>query len=336
MKLFDRAIVFTDLHLGKKSNSILFNQDCVEFVKWLCEFAKKEQIKTAIFLGDWHDNRASINVSTLNYSLTALEMLDSTFDVVHMIPGNHDEYYKDRRDISSVSFVQKFKNFEFYNDITTVDNCSFVPWLIGNEHTELKKLQSEFVFGHFELPSFLMNAMVKMPHTGEIELDDLQNNGMVLSGHFHKRQSQRNIHYIGNAFPHDYNDAWDDERGLVIMEPGKDLVFHRWPHAPKYRTAKLSDLLEDPDQILDYKTYAKIYMDIEISYEEANFIKESFVAQYKMRDLSLNPMRQDEHSQEVDGEIDFESVDTIVTSQLQQVDSESYDSAYLLKLYREL
>jgi len=34
MGLFKKALVFTDIHFGMKSNSIMHNQDCEQFVDW--------------------------------------------------------------------------------------------------------------------------------------------------------------------------------------------------------------------------------------------------------------------------------------------------------------
>ena len=59
-KLFNKAVVFTDIHLGAKSNSQLHNNDCINFVKWMIDLAKKEECDTCLFLGDYHNNRASI------------------------------------------------------------------------------------------------------------------------------------------------------------------------------------------------------------------------------------------------------------------------------------
>ena len=39
---------------------------------------------------------------------------------------------------------------------------------------------------------------------------------------------------------------------------------------------------------------------------------------------------------QISGEINFESVDTIVTSQLQQIDSQQYDTNLMLDIYRNL
>ena len=55
MPLFDRAIMFTDIHHGNKSNSTLFNQDCVEFIDWVCSVAKEKNINYAIGVAKHQD-----------------------------------------------------------------------------------------------------------------------------------------------------------------------------------------------------------------------------------------------------------------------------------------
>ena len=90
--LFRKAAIFTDIHFGLKSNSVTHNEDCLNFVKWATAKAKSEGCETCMFLGDWHNNRASLNIVTLNYSLRALEHMNANFDRVFFIPGNHDLY----------------------------------------------------------------------------------------------------------------------------------------------------------------------------------------------------------------------------------------------------
>jgi UDP-2,3-diacylglucosamine pyrophosphatase LpxH len=69
-----------------------------------------------MFLGDWHNNRASLNIVTLNYSLQALEHMNANFQRVYFIPGNHDLYYRDKRDIQSVEWAKHLPNVEICND----------------------------------------------------------------------------------------------------------------------------------------------------------------------------------------------------------------------------
>ena len=192
------------------------------------------------------------------------------------------------------------------------------------------------MFGHLELPNFYMNAMVRMPDVGELKREDLKCE-TVFTGHFHKRQTHKNITYIGNAFPHNYADVADDDRGVMILEWGAEPEYVAWPDAPKYRRFQLSDVLENTEQLLKPNMYCRVELDIDISYEEANFIKEQFIPEFGMRELALIPrVSEEDHAQEFEGELNFESVDSIVTSHLTQLDSPQYDKTLMLDIYQNL
>ena len=334
--LFKKAACFTDIHFGLKSNSSVHNQDCEDFVDWFIEQAKAEGCETGMFLGDWHNNRNSLNIVTMDYSLRALEKLGQAFDQFFFFPGNHDLYYRDKRDIHSVEFGKYIPGITVVHKPMTIGDVTLCPWLVGEEWKTVGKKDAKYIFGHFELPSFFMNAMVQMPDHGEIQLSQFKGYDLGFSGHFHKRQVRNNMHYIGNSFPHNYADAWDDARGMMILEWGKDPVFKDWDSAPKFRTIKLSQLIDDADNILKSKMHLRVTLDIDISYEEASFIKEKFIGDYDIRELTLIPEKKEV---EINTTIDiqaFESVDQIVSNQIVNIESDTYDTNILLDIYRNL
>ena len=335
--LFKKAMVFTDIHFGLKSNSSIHNEDCLKFVKWATALAQEQGCETAFFLGDWHNNRASINIVTLNYSLRALEHLNANFSRVYFIPGNHDLYYRDKRDIQSVDWARHLGNVQIVNDWFNHGDVVIAPWLVGDDHKRLPKLKGQYLFGHFELPGYLMNAMVEMPDHGEIQRDHLNGFGHVFTGHFHKRQTKKNVTYIGNAFPHNYADAGDDDRGCMILEWGKEPEYYSWPDQPKYRVYKLSDVLNHTEKMLQPGMHCRVNIDIDISYEEASFVKETFIDTYQLREITLIPQKEMDVGENIMlGNIQFESVDQIVTSQLTNINSEHYNQNLLLDIYRNL
>ena len=335
--LFKKAAIFTDIHFGLKSNSVLHNEDCLAFVKWATAKAKSEGCETCLFLGDWHNTRASLNIVTLSYSLKALEHLNDNFKRVYFIPGNHDLYYRDKRDIQSVEWAKHLPNVQICNDWFSNGDVTIAPWLCGDDHKRLVKLKGKYLFGHFELPGYLMNAMVEMPDHGEIQREHLSGFEHVFTGHFHKRQTKKNITYIGNAFPHNYADAGDDERGLTVLEWGGTPAFHAWPAQPTYRVYGLANLIDNAPALLKPKMHVRVNLDIEISYEEANFIKETFVKEYGLREMALMPNKAIGVDEDMaPGNVKFESVDQIVTDQLTNIESEFYDNKLLLKIYQTL
>jgi DNA repair exonuclease SbcCD nuclease subunit len=335
--LFKKAAVFTDLHLGLKSNSALHNEDCWKFIQWAVKKAKDEGCETCLFLGDYHNHRASINILTLNYSLKCLEHMNDNFDNVYFIPGNHDLYYRDKRDIQSVEWAKHLPNVHICNDWFDSGNVVIAPWLCGDDYKRIPKLKGKYMFGHFELPGYLMNAMVAMPDHGQVQREDFDKFDHVFTGHFHKRQTKKNITYIGNCFPHNYADAGDDARGMMILEWGQEPEFHAWPDQPTYRVYGLANLIDNAPALLKPKMHVRVNLDIDISYEEANFIKETFVQDYDLREMSLIPNKTAEVDTDMSpGAVKFESVDQIVTDQITNIESEFYDSKLLLQIYQNL
>lgn len=336
MPLFKKVACFTDIHFGLKGGSRIHNQDCEEFVKWFCDTAIAEGAETCIFLGDWHHNRSTTDVSTMNYTVSNIERLSKSFEKVYIITGNHDQYYKDKREINSLEFGRLFDNVVLVNETFTEGEVTIMPWLVNEEWRNVPNIKSRYIFGHLELPLFMMNAMVQMPDHGQLQSDHFINQEYVFTGHFHKRQTKRNIVYIGNAFPHNYADASDDERGMMIFEWGGVPVYHTWPGQPVYRTYKLSQIIDDPDGLLKDKMHCRVTIDLPITFEEANFIKEQFIPQYNLRELMLIPEKVEVDSSGSSIDIEFESVDTIVINQINSIESETYSKELLLGIYQEL
>ena len=334
-QLFDRAACFTDIHYGLKQNSRLHLQDCERFIDWFIAEAKVRDCETCIFLGDWHHHRASVNVATMNASIKGLKKINDAFEKVYFILGNHDLYYREKRDMNSVEYARDLSNFVMIDDMFLQDDVAIIPWLVGDEHKQVSKMKCKYMFGHFELPYFKMNAMVEMPDHGGIKAEHLSGPEYVFSGHFHKRQYKNNIHYMGNAFPHNYADVADDERGAMFLEWGSEPVYVNWTECPKYRVFTLKQLLDNHENLLDKYTYARVKLDISISYEEATFVKEKFAEQYDVRELQLIPIKEEE--QDFEGsEIKFESVDQIVIQQLETIESSTIERQKLIDIYNEL
>ena len=98
--LFNKLAFFTDIHYGMRNNARQHNEDCDQFIDWFIEQAKAKGCETCIFGGDWHHNRASLNISTMKYSIEGLRKLSEAFDKVYHDKGNHDLFYRESREIN--------------------------------------------------------------------------------------------------------------------------------------------------------------------------------------------------------------------------------------------
>lgn len=335
-KLFDKVVVFTDIHFGLRHNSKEHNQDCLDFLDWLIETAREHGAETCIFMGDWHHHRSNINILTLDYTMQALRKLNASFKKCYVMVGNHDLFYREKREIHSMVVGTEFPNIVLVDSPVVLDNVALIPWLVEEEWKEVANIESKYLFGHLELPGFKMNAQVEMPDHGELNSTHFEHQDYVFSGHFHKRQTKGKINYIGNPFGHNYSDVWDFERGAMFLEWDKEPVFLDYESGPRFITIGLTSLLANPDIYLKPKTYLQVTLDADITYEEASFLRETFLDQYCVREFKLIKDQDDDLSKNYTGDITVKTVDQIVIEQLTKFESTTLDSKLLIEIYNGL
>ena len=120
-----------------------------------------------------------------------------------------------------------------------------------------------------------------------------------------------------------------------MLEHGGDPVYYDWLDMPKYQTLKLSEILHNTD-ILQKRAYVRVDIDTDITYEESNFLKDTFVTQNKLREMTFIQQRDITQYDSTEIVQSFESIDEIVHNQLLAVDSEHYDRNLLLEIYKNL
>lgn len=335
MALFKKAAVLTDVHFGRSGNSTQACEDNLAFLSWFCEEAKRRGCDVCLFLGDWFDNRHAIQVSTLNAALDGMDLLNSKFAKTFWLPGNHDLFYRDRRDISSIQIARHHKNIEIVHDPLVTEECLLLPWLVGDEAKSIKTKRERYVFGHLEVPGFLMNARVEMPASASaIDVGRLDVEA-IFSGHFHPRQRKGKVIYTGNIMPFNFGDAWDDDRGAMFLDWGGEPVFEAWPEQPVFRTTKLSEMLEDPDRVLLPRANVRATVDLDMEEHEIATLRESLMHDYGLRRLDFLPLPKEDHTPN-QAISDHQTVDQIVIEGLLQVESAGLDPKRLVDIYRSL
>ena len=94
----------------------------------------------------------------MKYSLDDRK-LNNAFDKVYFIQDNHDLFYRETRDVNSVEFAKELPNIILIDSVLKGD-VTLVSWFF-DDREKIPKIKSKYMFGHFELPTFKLNAMVK-------------------------------------------------------------------------------------------------------------------------------------------------------------------------------
>ena len=348
-KKLKKAACFTDIHWGRKNNSELHNNDCMRFVEWFCENVRNDsEIDHIIFLGDWFEHRSSINGLTLDYAYRGACMLEELGLPVYFIVGNHDLYYRHTRQVYSTNFFRSLDNFKLIGEPTVFEELGeegalICPYLFESEYANLTQYFNVPVwFGHFEFKGFVVTGDTRVMEHGP-DPDDFKKPRRIFSGHFHKRQSGRNIQYIGNAFPADFGDANDSSRGMMIYDYDNDSVeFKDWDECPTYIKTKLTELTaKKAKEILKKDARVRCLVDKPISFEESTKLKEYLVDKFQLRELYLEESSElqealsdtDVNVEEVE---ELESTDVIIRNLLEKIEAEKINNNKLIKIYEEL
>ncbi len=340
--MIKKTACYTDIHFGKKQNNKKHNQDCLDFTKWFCDEVKNDpSITDIVFLGDYFENRAQVNVETLNMAYEGAKMVNELGLPVYFIIGNHDLYRRNTRDIFSTAFFDEFDNFILVSEPMVTDcKVGFFPFLFHDEYPENAKLLNscDYVYGHFEFKGFSITGYNTIMKEGP-DATAFSSPKRILAGHFHKRQEQKNVTYIGNTFPMDYGDAYDEDRGMAVLDHTNNKIVFKNYEGPQYIKPNLSDLISEKVSVKD-NMFIDCKVDIDISYTEAQKIKEAYFESYDLREFKLDETSNlrdalvSDEIEDIDASMSID--DTVVESLTNMEETQSINNAFLVKTYMEL
>lgn len=342
-----KALMWTDIHYGCRNNSDQHNQDNGDYIDWFIKKCQIEKPSHIFFLGDWFENRNQVSIKTLTYSQNDARKLNGLGIPVIFIVGNHDLYLRGSRDIFSTNIFADLDNFIIVDEPLYLDKKKeflVSPYLFKDEYPELAGAinSSKYVFGHFEFRNFVVTGADRVMDHGP-DADMFNGPKFIFSGHFHKRQANKNIIYIGNTFPTNYGDAGDSERGLCIFDVTKeDVSFMDWPKAPLFFKTTLSRILAES---AEYPVNARVrcMLDMDVAYSEVQGLREEMITMFKLREFSVemdSSTRKEMLSDglEIDSEINLATLDNTVRQLISEgvAASANIDPNILIELYESL
>ena len=145
-------ILVTDTHLGLYKSSETWHKVVLELFREIVDTALRRGEDTLLHLGDFFDERKGIDSRTLQVVYEIIELLEPL--QTYIIPGNHDLYYKNRLDTTSLKVFEPHKHIRVVYEPYALENELLIPW--GSFIP--KGSGYKYCFGHFDINGFLMNS----------------------------------------------------------------------------------------------------------------------------------------------------------------------------------
>ena len=222
-----KIAILNDTHCGIRNSSDIFMDYQERFYSEVFfPYLLENDIKQILHLGDYYDNRKTVNFKALNHNRKIfLEKLREYGITMDIICGNHDTYFKNTNDLNSLKELLG----HYMNEVNlilepTVMNydglkMALVPW-INPENEEdtlkfLKTCKATHVGAHLELVGFDMSR--GMPCHDGMSAEHFERFEQVLTGHFHAKSTKGNIHYLGAQMEFFWNDC-DDKKYFHVLD----------------------------------------------------------------------------------------------------------------------
>lgn len=243
-----KRVIVTDTHLGLYQDSDKWLDIVLQFFKDVVVYCHKHGIEEIIHLGDFFENRKSLNTKTQHVAHRIAKVLGIRGLHTKIIIGNHDCYFKNQLHPTSLELFTKYEHIEIIDHpMLAGGDILLVPW--GLEALkESQLIEAKYCFGHFAIDGFHMNDSYVCK--GGIPQTGFKNFDMVLSGHFHTPSKQGNIVYLGAPYGQTFHDV-NGVRGFYTFEDGK-LEFIEYidinskvPVFKKIRTDTYKDRLDE-------------------------------------------------------------------------------------------
>jgi DNA repair exonuclease SbcCD nuclease subunit len=234
-----KIAILNDTHAGIRNSSDIFMDYQERFYSEVFfPYLLENNIKHILHLGDYYDNRKTVNFKALSHNrkifLEPMRKYGITMDI---IPGNHDVYYKNTNELNALKELQG----HYMNEVNLIleprvmdyDGCkvALIPWI--NQENEAQSMEflstckADIIGAHLELAGFEMQK--GQPCHDGMDKKHFDRFEMVLSGHFHAKSSQGNIHYLGSQMEFFWNDCNDPKHFHILDTETRELTSIRNP-----------------------------------------------------------------------------------------------------------
>lgn len=284
-----KVALVSDLHFGAKDSDRIFQDSQFAFMEQMVNDCKERGIEKIFVLGDLFDTRHAVNVLTINRVIDFFKRHEGEV-IWYIILGNHDLYYKNSMDVSSLVVLDRIKNVCIIDRPLRIrldhERCSeegkdhdtlLLPWVTDYEDFR-NYVEKEFdvscgitrMFGHLDVLGAKMDIFNNRAEQGFDKEELFKHWKHIYTGHYHihseTTQGDCKLTYLGS--PYQLNRSEIEEKGFYILDTyTEEMEFIRNEHCIEYKKLKFPDMPEDPETFIQGNI-----IDVEISWESSKYM----------------------------------------------------------------
>lgn len=277
-----------DTHFSRKAENPLIKKHIkdgqAQFFDFLISELKSRDINTVLFTGDIHDTRNYVNVEALVTTKRLFQTKMADFDI-HIILGNHDMYFENDYDVTTLELFEDLPNVTVYrSNVVKKDflgkNWYLFPWIIQEKEEKVvdflgklsgmskDKRDNTILFGHFEM--FGVNMEGNNMSTFGLDPNLFMSAAkLTISGHYHgqshMKKSDSELYYLGSPYPMTFANA-NQKHGIWIIDESMQMEFIENTISPSFVDIWDSDNLDDLPNLSN--SFVRVFMSSSHTKEE--------------------------------------------------------------------
>jgi DNA repair exonuclease SbcCD nuclease subunit len=258
-----KILLFSDLHCHQHKKLIKSTErlnDCLVVLDWVFKTAKKNNIKHLVFLGDLFHDRQKIDVLTYHKTFEIFKNnLENSELKVYLLLGNHDLWYSQKWDISSVFPLSAFHNVSIIDKPSTIKIAGYPVSFLPYTHDPLKELSNitndneyKILCGHIAVDGAISNVMhnihmdVVVEHDGDmikLGADIFKDWDQVFLGHYHAQQKlSHNVEYIGSPLQLSFGEAFQHKHIIIYDLETHEKQYVKNTFSPQHFIVPMKDI----------------------------------------------------------------------------------------------
>lgn len=228
-----RVLLFSDVHVHTHKNSLSRLDDCLKALEWSLQTAIDHGIADVLFLGDLFQDRQKIQILSYHKTYQVIRRYANDLNIFLLI-GNHDMWYSERTDITSVY------PFGAISNVTVIDKPSSIQiaghWIdfMPYTHNPLESVKtliegrnhvSRILCGHIALDGAQLNTFhktlsdISVEYEGDMTKVDAEVFApwkRVFLGHYHGAQKIGHVEYVGSPLQLNFAEAFQEKHVIIL------------------------------------------------------------------------------------------------------------------------